>query len=65
MAVPPRFSDNAPPMVHSTVMKVAADNAADTTPTAKSIGASVATRRSCAIRYSGLSWSPLTRLSWK
>ena len=50
-------------MVHSTTMKVAADNKAWVTPLTKSTGASVAIRTSSAMRYSGLAWSPGTRLS--
>ena len=44
---------SAPPMVHSTTMNVVADRNAWMTPVAKSTGASVATRRSSAMRYSG------------
>ncbi|MGY4381289.1 hypothetical protein ACVWZ3_008928 [Bradyrhizobium sp. i1.3.6] len=63
MAEPPSVTVSAPPMVQSTMMKVAADNSADVTPARKSTGESVATRRSSAIRYSGFLWSPPTRLS--
>ena len=55
---------SAPPMVHSTPMKVAADSNAEVTPLTKSTGDSVAIRTSSAMRYSGFLWSPLTRLSW-
>jgi hypothetical protein len=51
-------------MVQSTTMKVAADSSADVTPAMKSTGASVAIRKSSAMRYSGFLWSPATRLSW-
>ena len=63
-SIPPSVTVSAPPMVHSTTMKVAADRNAEVTPAAKSTGASVATRRSSAMRYSGFLWSPPTRLSW-
>ncbi len=61
---PPTVTVSAPPMVHSTTMKVVADRNAEVTPAAKSTGASVAMRRSSAMRYSGFLWSPPTRLSW-
>ncbi len=64
ISVPPILTVSAPPIVHSTMMKVVADRSAEVTPAAKSTGASVATRRSSAIRNSGFLWSPLTRLSW-
>ena len=41
-------------MVHSTTMKVVAESSAEVTPAAKSTGASVATRRSSAMRNSGI-----------
>ena len=56
--IPPTVTSSAPPMVHSTTMKVAADNKAWVTPLTKSTGASVAIRTSSAMRYSGLAWSP-------
>jgi hypothetical protein len=62
--VPPREMVSAPPIFHSTTMKVAADNSAEVTPAVKSTGASVAIRKSSAMRYSGFLWSPATRLSW-
>ena len=61
--MPPMAELSAPPMVHSTTMKVAADRNADVTPLTKSTGDSVAIRTSSAMRYSGFLWSPLTRLS--
>ena len=64
MADPPTVTVSAPPMVHSTTMKVAADRNAEVTPATKSTGESVATRRSSAMRCSGFLWSPPTRLSW-
>ena len=64
MSMPPRLKLSAPPMVHSTTMKVAADRKACVTPLTKSTGDSVAMRTSSAMRYSGFLWSPLTRLSW-
>jgi len=53
MVLPPTWMVNAPPMNHRTPMKVTADRIAAKIPTAKSTGASHATRRSSAIRYSG------------
>ena len=58
ISVPPSFKDSEPPIVHSTVMKVAADSTAVVTPVAKSTGKSVASLMSSAIRYSGFLWSP-------
>jgi hypothetical protein len=52
----PRISrSSAPPTVHNTTVKVTADKSAWVSPTANSIGASVATRMSSAMRYSGFS----------
>ena len=63
MTWPPRLTVSAPPIVQRTTMKVAADKTAVVIPVTKSTGASVATRTSSAMRYSGFLWSPLTRLS--
>ena len=52
--VPATWSVSEPPMNSSTPMKVIAEVAAVKIPTPKSTGASQATRRSSAMRYSGL-----------
>ena len=51
--MPPMVKSSAPPMVHSTTMKVAAERKACVMPLTKSTGDSVAIRTSSAMRYSG------------
>ena len=62
--MPASSNDSEPPMVHSTTMKVSADNTAVVMPVKKSTGDSVASLMSSAMRYSGFLWSPCTRCSW-
>ena len=53
ISVPPSVKVSAPPMVQSTAMNVIAESEAVVTPTAKSTGASVDTRKSSVSRPSG------------
>jgi hypothetical protein len=54
ISLPPSVMLRAPPMVHNTTIKVSAESTAWKNPAAKSTGASVPTRKSSAMRYSGL-----------
>ena len=53
----------SPPMYHSTPMNVMAEITAAKMPSTMSTGASTLRRRSSAMRYSGVLWSPGRRFS--